>query len=302
MTGLAVYVGPDAKSELLDAVRDGGAAVVSPQDADAVVWYGGTPEDFAHLVRPEVRWVQLPYAGVESWIRAGVITADRLFTSAAGSYATSVAEHTLALLLTGSRRLHTLARASTWTAPAPAVLDGATVAILGAGGIGEALIRMLAPLGPQVIAMTRSGRPVPGAHRSVGPADLTATLQEADYVVLAAPATAQTQAMIGADQLDLMKRSAWLVNVGRGSLVDTDALTAALREARIAGAALDVTDPEPLPDGHPLWSEPRAIITSHSANSESLLLPQLATRVRENIARFEAGRPLLGLVEIGRGY
>jgi phosphoglycerate dehydrogenase-like enzyme len=161
---------------------------------------------------------------------------------------------------------------------------------------------MLAPLGATVLAVTRSGRQVPGAHVSVDPSGMADALRRADYVVLAAPTTARTRAMIGATELELMKPTGWLVNVGRGALVDTDALVAALRAGGIGGAALDVTDPEPLPDGHPLWTEPRVLITPHSANSESLLLPELAKRVRENTEHFLAGRPLVGVIDTAIGY
>jgi phosphoglycerate dehydrogenase-like enzyme len=299
----AIFVGPEPAAELVEAVRVAGGQVTTvAADAAAVVWYKGSPAEFAGLVSPGIRWVQLPNAGVEPWIEAGVITGERVFTSAAGCYAPAVAEHTLGLLLTAARRLHDLARAQTWTRPSPATLNGATVAIVGCGGIGLALIDMLKPLGAKVVALTRSGRQVPGAEVSAGPDGLDDALRRADYVVLAAPTTTKTRSMIGARELALMKPTAWLVNVGRGALVDTGALVAALRGGRIGGAALDVTDPEPLPDDHPLWTLSQVLITPHSANSESLLLPELARRVRENTSRFLAGRQLVGVVDPVAGY
>jgi D-3-phosphoglycerate dehydrogenase len=153
-----------------------------------------------------------------------------------------------------------------------------------------------------VLAVTRSGRDVPGATSSVPAERLDEVLRRSDYVVLAAPATSENRSMIAARELDLMKADAWLVNVARGSLVDTDALVGALAEGRIGGAALDVTDPEPLPAGHPLWSEPRALVTPHSANPSGLLLQALAGRVRRNVERFAAGQPLDGVVDVHRGY
>jgi phosphoglycerate dehydrogenase-like enzyme len=302
MRGDGVYVGPHRPQELLEAVTRGGGRHSPVEEASAVVWYGGTPEQFAQLAHPGIRWVQLPAAGVEPWFRARVITPERVFTSAAGSYAPSVAEHTLGLLLTGARRLHELARARTWTRPAPASVRGSTVAIVGCGGIGRALIELLAPFEVRVLAITRSGRDVPGAAVSTHPQNLHDVLREADYVVVAAPSTTDTRYLIGAPELAVMGRESWLVNVARGSLVDTDALVAALRDGRIGGAALDVTEPEPLPDGHPLWDEPRAIITPHSANPPNLLLPQLADRVQRNVERFLAGRELEGIVDLRAGY
>jgi phosphoglycerate dehydrogenase-like enzyme len=303
VVGNAIFVGPEPAAELVEAVRGAGGHVTSSvEDAAAVIWYGGSPQEFAKLARPGMRWVQLPNAGVEPWMDAGVVDGARVFTSAAGCYAATVAEHALALLLTAARRLHDLARAQTWTHPSPVMLNGATVAIVGCGGIGRALIDMLAPLGANVLAVTRSGRQVPGAHLSVGPSALPDTLRAADYVVLAAPTTAQTRSMIGEAELALMKPTGWLVNVARGALVDTDALVRALQAGRIGGAALDVTDPEPLPDGHPLWTQPQAIITPHSANTQSLLLRELAKRVRGNTERFLTGQPLLGVIDTDIGY
>jgi phosphoglycerate dehydrogenase-like enzyme len=300
MTG--IYVGPRAATELVAAVRAGGGRIVPAAEASAMIWYQGSPEDFRALAHPGIRWVQLPNAGVEPWFEAGVIDDRRVFSSAAGCYAPAVAEHTLALLLAAARRLPELIRARTWTHPSPATLRGATVAIVGCGGIGRALVDMLVPLGARVLAMTRSGREVPGAEMSTDPSRLPTLLAEADYVVLAAPTTARTRALIGAGELARMKPGSWLVNIGRGALVDTAALVDALQAGRLGGAALDVTDPEPLPDGHPLWTEPRAFITPHSANSESLLLPELARRVRDNTERFLAGRPLTGVIDPILGY
>src|SRR6185436_9798667 len=124
----------------------------------------------------------------------------------------------------------------------------------------------------------------------------------AHHVVIAAPATADTRHIIGATELDAMRDDAWLVNVSRGALVDTDALVAALAAGSIAGAALDVTDPEPLPDSHPLWREPNALITPHVANPPVTLREDLARQVKENVARFAKGEPLLSPVDLGAGY
>ncbi|MFP5335719.1 MAG: NAD(P)-dependent oxidoreductase [Actinomycetes bacterium] len=298
----AVWVGPTAPPELLQAVTEGGGQLVDAGAAQAFVWYGGSVEQLRDLLHPGVHWVQLPAAGVERWVEAGVVDRQRTWTSAAGCYAPAVAEHALSLVLAAAKQLPELARATTWTRPAPRALSGATVGIVGAGGIGRELIRMLAPFGCRVLAVTRSGRSVPGATLTAAPDGLHDVLRESDYVVVAAPATAQTAALIGKRELELMKDDAWLVNVARGALVDTEALAAALAAGRIGGAALDVTDPEPLPDGHPLWSEPRALVTPHSANPPSVLLPALVGRVRDNVERFAAGQRLTGVVDLDRGY
>lgn len=297
-----VFLGPEQPTELAEAITGAGGILVEAGDAEAIVWYGGKPDALPDLLSPAVRWIQLPSAGVEPWLAADVLPTDVVVTSAAGAYAVTVAEHTLALLLAGARRLHDLARARTWTSPRMTTLRDATVVIVGAGGIGKALISLLAPLEARVVAVTRSGREVEGVQQSVGPDGMPAALAEADYVVLTAPATAETVHLIGAAQLEAMKPFAWLVNVSRGTLVDTDALVDALRKGSIGGAGLDVTDPEPLPDDHPLWTEPGVLITPHTANPDSLLLPRLAERVAENLERFRAGENLVGVVDRDRGY
>lgn len=300
--GARIYLGPQQPAPLEEAVVRAGGTLTAAADAEAIVWYGGKPAELPAVLAPDIRWVQLPSAGVEPWLAAGVLPENAVVTSAAGAYAATVAEHTLALLLAGARRLHELARARTWTTPNPSTLRGATVMVVGAGGIGSDLIHLLSPLGARVVAVTRSGRDVEGAAVSVAADRMPDLLSEADHVVVTAPATAETEHLIGADELERMKPTAWLVNVSRGSLVDTEALLAALQEERIAGAALDVTDPEPLPDGHPLWAEPNVLITPHTANPKHLLLPRLAERVAENIRRFLAGEELIGVVDRARGY
>ncbi|MGH2947771.1 MAG: D-isomer specific 2-hydroxyacid dehydrogenase family protein [Solirubrobacteraceae bacterium] len=298
----AVHVGPTPEESLLDAVRAGGGEPAALDEADALVWTGHNPQELPRPLPDRVRWVQLPSAGVESWIAAGVVDRARIFTSAAGAYARSVAEHALALVLGGARRLPEAARATRWGAPPGAGLAGRTVAVVGAGGIGRELIAMLGPLDVEILAVTRRGRAVPGADVTLA-ADRTGEVwPAADFVVIAAPATAGTRHLVGREQLTAMRSGAWLVNVARGSLVDTDSLTEALADGRLGGAALDVTDPEPLPDDHPLWREPRALITPHAANPPAALEPAFDERVRENVARFAAGADLLGRIDPDAGY
>ena len=305
-----IYVGPErdhfgAKyaDVFIEAVESGGGVVVDEAgEAEAIVWIASDNSKLPEFLHPRVRWVQLPSAGVESWIEKGLIDTERIFTSAAGVYSETVAEHVLALMLAGARRLHEAARATSWEVGFGRLFAGSTVVILGAGGIGRALIRLLEPFDVRVLAITRSGREVPGATENY-PADQTEEVwSEGDFFVAAAPATGATEKMIGARELDAMKSNAWVVNVARGSLVDTDALVEVLAEGRIGGAALDVTDPEPLPDGHPLWTEPRALITPHTANPPDALARALAERIEENVARYGAGEELIAIVDVEAGY
>jgi phosphoglycerate dehydrogenase-like enzyme len=290
-----VHVAPGSDRAIEDAVAAGGGRVGGLDDASALVWLDWNPGAFPAALPDGIRWVQLPSAGVELWLDH--VDGARVWTSAAGAYGLPVAEHALALMLAGARRLADCARASTWTAPRAAPLDGSTVAIVGAGGIGRALIALLEPLDVEVLALTRRGRD------GTLPADrLGDVLPRAHHVVIAAPATPGTRHIIGAAELEAMRDDAWLVNVARGPLVDTDALVAALARGAIAGAALDVTDPEPLPDGHPLWSEPRALITPHIANPALTLRRYLAQHVQENVTRFANGDPLLSAIDPQAGY
>jgi len=292
------------RADLERAVRDGGGELAPLADADGLVWLGGKPDELPALP-DSLRWVQLPSAGVEQWLRAGVVADGRVWTSATGSFGLPVAEHALALMLAADKSLHSFARERSWIADGRhhvRALEGETVAIIGAGGIGRALIGLLAPFGAEVIAVTRRGREVPGAALTL-PADRVAEAWgAARHVVIAAPATDGTRHLVGAAELAAMREDAWLINVARGSLVDTDALVEALRSGSIAGAALDVTDPEPLPDGHPLWELPNVLITPHVATPPEAERRHYAARVRENVRRLAAGEELEGVIDPDGGY
>ena len=298
-----IYVGPDPDERLEAAVREGGGQVVGREEAVGIVFHSGAddPAESAALVNDRTRWVQLPHAGIERWAAAGLIGTDPVWTSAAGAYGPQVAEHAFALMLAGARRLQVAARAQRWDRQPGRMFSGSTVALVGYGGIGRCLLPMLAPFDCRVLAVTDSG-PAEGVERTVARAAYRDVLPDADYVVLLAALTPQTRGMIGTAELDLMRDDAWLINVGRGGLIVTDDLVSALSEGRIGGAALDVTDPEPLPDGHPLWTEPRALITPHVANPQEAHDAALAERVTENVRRFVAGERLLGVIDPDAGF
>ncbi|WP_137725748.1 D-isomer specific 2-hydroxyacid dehydrogenase family protein [Prescottella subtropica] len=308
MPAVPVALGPGPDPLLSDAITAAGSTVVPLADAHALVWAGNDPAEFPGELPDAIRWVQLPSAGVEAWFAAGVMQRrpDVVWTSSAGAFAATVAEHTLALLLAGVRALPEQASATTWRQREffgkVGTLRGSRVAILGAGGIGRALIPMLTAVGATVVAVNRSGSPVDGAAETL-PADrVDDVLASVDHVVVAAPATAATRHLIGADQLARLRPHSWVINVARGPLVDTDALVDALRAGRIGGAGLDVTDPEPLPDGHPLWTLPNVIVTPHCSNPPSLRAPAYAEHVAENVRRFAAGDDLLARIDPAAGY
>ncbi|MGQ4619627.1 NAD(P)-dependent oxidoreductase [Nocardia sp. R7R-8] len=313
-SAVTIAIGPaDPPPSLVEkAVVEAGAAISDLDEARGLVWVGG-PGEFPERLPAGVEWVQLPAAGIEEWFAAGVIARHPgvRFTSAAGAFAASVAEHALMLLLAGVRYLPEHLRAARWRQqdffPHVDTLRGKTVTIVGAGGIGRALIPMLVPLGAHIIAVNRSGRPVTGpgippSVETISAEHLGRVWPHTDHVVVAAPATPATRHLIGADELARLKPSSWIVNVARGSLIDTDALVAALRSGAIGGAGLDVTDPEPLPAGHPLWSLPNAIVTPHDSNPPQLRLAAFADHVEANVERFIAGRQLLAPVDPALGY
>jgi len=273
-----------------------------------LIWlsYGRAEELRAALdANRGIGWVQLPWAGVDAFsdLLAEQDRPGLLWTSAKGAYAQPVAEHAFTLTLALLRVLPKRARAVSWsTLPEGRSLYGRHVVIIGAGGIALELIRLLEPFGTTVTVVRRSAEPVAGAARTVQTSALHEVLPDADVVVVAAALTADTRHLIGAPELALMNRNANLVNVGRGPLIDTDALVAALAAGSIAGAALDVTDPEPLPDGHPLWTEPRCLITPHSADTPEMTAPLLAERIRLNVLAFLGDGRFVGVVDPQRGY
>jgi phosphoglycerate dehydrogenase-like enzyme len=305
-TRIPVAVAPGKASWAVDAIRQGGGEPVElDQDPAGLVWTDpGAVEELRDVLRahPKISWVQLPMAGVERMAEAGVFDHQRQWTSAKGSYAEPVAEHALALLLAGFRHLPERARAHSWGEPAAQTLFDQPVTIVGGGGITLALIRLLEPFRTQVTVVRRSAEPVPGATRTVTTDHLHNALAGAQAVVLTLALTPQTRGLIGQEELKLMDQQAWLVNVARGGLVDTGALAGALRSGQIGGAALDVTDPEPLPDGHPLWDLPNCLITPHTADTEQMTEPLLAARITENVKRLINGQELAGRVDPDLGY
>ncbi len=305
-TTIPVAVAPAEAPWAVEAIRRGGGQPVRlDEKPSGLVWTEpGAVEELREVLRahPGVSWVQLPMAGIERVAEAGVLDHQRQWTSAKGAYAEPVAEHALALLLAGLRSLPERARARAWGQPAAQTLFDQPVTIVGGGGITLALLRLLAPFRAEVTVVRRSAEPVAGAARTLATEHLPEALAGARAVVLTLALTPPTRGIIGAKELELMDRRAWLVNVARGGLVDTAALVAALRSDQIGGAALDVTEPEPLPPGHPLWDLPNCLITPHTADTEEMTEPLLAARIAENVRRLAGGRELEGLVDPDLGY
>jgi phosphoglycerate dehydrogenase-like enzyme len=298
----AVAPGPPAPA-VAEAITSAGAVLVDPDAAEALVWTD--PTDAAGLsevlgAAHGVRWVQLPFAGVDRF--AGLFDDGRTWTSTKGAYSEPVAEHALALGLAGLRQLPRRARATAWGDQAGVRLAGSRVTVVGGGGITRSLLALLAPFGVEATVVRRHPAPVPGATEVVATEALHDALAGARLVVLALALTPETTGLIGTAELECMGADAWLVNVARGAHVVTDELVAVLEAGAIGGAALDVTDPEPLPPGHPLWAMENCLITPHTANTWEMAEPLFAERVRTNVERYQRGEPLAGLVDPALGY
>ncbi len=302
-----VAILPEAADSLADAVIAGGGTVGDlSSETRGLIWRGFRDGDALATVldeHPDIGWVQLPLAGIECFGSAIATHPNLVWTSAKGAFAQPVAEHALTLTLALLRELPKRILATTWTTRKSGTsLYGLQVLIVGAGGIAIELIRLLEPYGVHVTVVRRTADPVASADRTVSAEHFLDVLPEADVVVLAAAATATTKNLIGETELTIMKDTAILVNVARGSLVDTDALAGALASRLIAGAGIDVTDPEPLPDGHPLWEEPNIIITPHVADTPEMVEPLIAERVRANVVALHGDGRFEGVVDTATGY
>jgi phosphoglycerate dehydrogenase-like enzyme len=283
-----------------------------------------TPRDIAEadaaigVCSPEVlakarhlQWIQWGAAGVERCVQQPLIRERRpLITNTQRTAAPSMAEHVLALMLALSRHLPLYLHEQQqrhWAGwdevPASADLEGHTLLVVGLGGIGTEVASRAHALGMRVVATRASGRTGPDYVSYVGlPDELLKLTRDADFVVNCAPLTPQTTAIFNQQFFATMKRSAYFINVGRGRSAVTADLVAALDSGRIAGAGLDVVDPEPLPADAPLWRAPNLIITPHISADTPASLANYSLLLRENLRRYVAGEPMLSVVDIERGY
>ncbi len=302
--GIAVEPKSGRYESLERSVVAGGGRLAPIGEAEALVWADpAQPHELPGVLAQggdRVRWVALPFAGIEPYV--AYLDHDRAWTCARAVYARPVAEHVLAMGLAGMRGLVTYARASRWSRPQGRNLLGGRVVIFGAGGITTELLKLLEPWGVHTTVIRRQADPMPGAARTVALDDRLAVLGEADLVVLALALTPATTGVIGPAELAAMAPHTWLVNVARGGHVDNEALLTALDAGQLAGACLDVTDPEPLPEDHPLWTHPKVLITPHVGNTPEMGVPLLADHIERNVAAFVAGGALEGVVDVDAGY
>jgi phosphoglycerate dehydrogenase-like enzyme len=266
-----------------------------------------------HPLCRRLKYIHAPMAGVTQMMFPSLVNSAVIVTNATTVHAVVVAEQTLALMFAIARRIpssvryqdqRTWGQMDYWVRPLmPTELSGMTLGLVGFGQIGQELATRCRALGMRIVAMKKdTKRGGEQADQVYGLDQLDALLAESDYLVLAAPDTPENIGMIGAPQLTKMKSSAVLLNVARGALVKTDELIAALRAGVIAGAGLDVTDPEPLPSDHPLWTTPNVLISPHLGGCTDRFWPRQMALLRDNLRRYLSGQPLLNLVDKQRGY
>jgi phosphoglycerate dehydrogenase-like enzyme len=280
-------------------------------DTDIYVGFWARPELFRQARK--LRWVHATAAGVSQLLQPEFVESGAVLTNARGVNADPIGDHTLGVMLAFSRHLPSAwryqrerrwAQQQIWDEkPRPGELAGQRLLLVGLGALGRAIAVRARAFGVKITALTRSGRDPEGLSDEVlGPERLDDALAEADFVVLAAPETTETRRLIDARRLALMKPSAYLVNVARGTLVDEAALAEALRCGRLAGAALDVAEHEPLAPESPLWEMENVLITPHVANASERLWERQWAILKENLERWFAGRELINVVEKQRGY
>jgi len=294
---------PAMYERMCAAVLAGGGTLADLKEAEGLVWADpANSEDFPELVATAERlqWVQLPYAGVEPF--AQHLDDKWTWTCGKGVYAPAVAETVMALLLAGFKNIHGYARSTRWSAPLGRRLTGANVTILGGGGIARCLIPLLKPFECDITIIRRSEQSFPDVNRTMTIDQMSRALPDTDILILALALTSETIGIIDAETLALLPNDAWLINVARGRHVVTSDLTKSLEDGLLGGAALDVTDPEPLPEHHPLWALPNCIVTPHIANTPEMGLDLLEPFVAENVRRFCADQNLLAVVDVSLGY
>lgn len=301
-----VAAGPDSQVLFWDESKGDYRQMM--KDANIII---GDPRPEDLRCCENLEWIQVTWSGVDSYAESGTLPAGAVMTNMTGGYGPIIAEHILGLILALCRRLpeyYEQQKKQSWNLLLyDKPLEGSRVLILGAGDIGTQLARRIRPMVGSIMGMRRVKREKPDCFdEMITPEQLEEFLPQADVVVCCMPKTQQTIRFLGQRQLRMMKDDAVLVNVGRGSLIDLDALCAVLDEGKLWGVGLDVTDPEPLPKGHPLWDKPRLILTPHvSGNSfgpDSPTMERMNRFIVQNLEHYMHGRPLENPVDFQTGY
>ena len=280
-------------------------------DTDIFVGAFLLPEQFQ--IAKKLKWIHSTSAGVGQLAYPSLVSSGIVVTNASGVFSVPMAEHTIGLLLALARNFPDTVRQqdqklwsqqNLWDKPQHlSELNGATLVIVGYGSIGGEIAKRAQAFGMQVIGVTRSGKgDLAHAQKIIAIDALDEVLPQADYVVLAVPETRETKQLFDAARLARVKRGARLVNLGRGSAIDEAALVLALESGQLGGAALDVTDTEPLPSDSPLWTAPNLFITPHTSAISSRLWHREADLLVQLLERWFDGRELFNVVDLTRGY
>lgn len=290
---MKIAIEPFSKPEFVLAVEASGGVISQlVPDVEALIWTDYARPDLLRTTldaNPQLEWVQLPFAGVDAF--ADLFSRSPVFTSAKAAYSQPVAEHALALCLALGRAIPKRVLAKSWGEKFAVSLYESRVLIIGAGGIAKELEALLEPFGCPVVCLG-----------SGNISRIDSELAQADFVVVACALTEATRGLFDKRTLSQMKQTAFLVNVARGAIVVTADLIDSLVAGDIAGAALDVTDPEPLPDGHPIWDAPNVIITPHTADTDAQVTRMFAERIRLNVAAYLSKSAWVGVVDKELGY
>jgi phosphoglycerate dehydrogenase-like enzyme len=275
--------------------------------ADAIFLGRGISVDEVLSRAPRIRWIHAEGAGVDRTLTEKLRLSDVILTNSAGVHGVPTAEHVLAMILAFARGLPALGRAQAqhaWKRPEGAFeVEGQTLAVIGLGAIGQTLARKAHGIGLRVLGVRRRGDEKPDFIDCVyGPVELDRVLEQADHVAICLPLTTETRRLFCAARFSHMKRGSYIYNIGRGAIIDSEALLNALASGQVAGAGLDVTDPEPLPPQSSLWAHPGVVITSHT----SAISPKNPGRTLDlfcdNLARALRGDRLRNVVDKEAGY
>jgi phosphoglycerate dehydrogenase-like enzyme len=296
---------PGVRTVIGQLPGDFGEAVA---EAEVVLHCSGGRKKLEPLLAaaPRVRWVHSRSAGVENILFPSLVEGPIQVTNARGAYSRSLAEWVMAAVLFFAKDFRRLLRSQgegRWDPFDPEEVAGRTVGIVGYGDIGRAVARQARALGMSVVALRhRAGGEPDGLAEVVGPAGLLGLMGRADFVVVAAPITPDTRGLVGREAIAAMKPSAVLVNIGRGPVVDEAALVEALGARRIRGAALDVFDKEPLPEGHPFYRLDNVLLSPHSADQVPGWREGAVDVFVDHVRRYLRGEPLPNRVDKARGY
>jgi phosphoglycerate dehydrogenase-like enzyme len=296
---------------------DGAEFVIAPTVEDAVRLAGDVDAAIDYCspcfidAAPKLRWVQMLSTGVNG-VPFELLRERKIVLTNAGAYGPNMADHTMAFMLMLSRQIPQILRRQAtegWLrkdkgVPDPGELDGQTLLIIGLGGIGLETAKRAKAFGMRIIATRRhADHPAPDFVDELHPAGaLDELLPRADWVNVSVPYTADTVDLIGDREFGLMRTGVHILCLARGGIINTNALLRALDSGKVAGAGLDVTDPEPLPDDHPLWDYPNVVITPHTSGQSEAAHRRLGELVQDNVQRFVQDRPLRNVVDLSLKY